>query len=206
MSKIKKEVLIVDCCIRGKESRTGQLMNAFKNALPESSNITVLNLMDEDLKYLSGEYFEERQKLLDERKLDHPRFKYAHQFADADIVAIAAPFWDLMFPALLKVYIEQISVDGITFGAKDNALAGLCRGSDLVFITTRGGSYAPGSGLEGMDIGSAYMSALKDFFGFDHYHMIAADGLDIYGADADALVAKAIEEARALAQAIVQTH
>ena len=198
----EKKILIVDCCIRGAQSRTFEILKAFREALPASYDITTLDLAKEEPRYLSGEYFEERQRLLEKGDLSHPRFNYAHQFADADIVVIAAPFWDLMFPALLKVYIEQISVDGITFGAKDNALAGLCRGTDLVFITTRGGSYAPGSGLEGMDIGNAYMKALKDFFGFDHYHIIAADGLDIYGADTKALVDKAADDARALAKAI----
>lgn len=42
-------------------------------------------------------------------------FKYAHEFANADLIVIAAPFWDLSIPALLKVYIENIAVDGITF-------------------------------------------------------------------------------------------
>ena len=37
------------------------------------------------------------------------------QFQRADAILIAAPFYDLSIPALLKVYIENVSVDGITF-------------------------------------------------------------------------------------------
>ena len=40
-------------------------------------------------------------------------FDLAKQFAEADEVIIAAPFWDLSFPAALKQYFEQINVLGI---------------------------------------------------------------------------------------------
>ncbi len=198
----RKEVLIVDCCIRGKESRTAKLMNAFADALPESCSVTVLNLMEEGLQYFSGDYFRQRERLLGEGALDHPRFRYAHQFAGADIVAVAAPFWDLSFPALLKVYIEQITIDGITIRPEDNALKGACKGTDLIFLTTRGGVYAPGTGLEAMDIGTAYMKALKDFYGFDRFHLVAAEGLDIFGNDADAILKDALKRAEDLAKSL----
>ena len=40
-------------------------------------------------------------------------FRYARQFAAADKIVIAAPLWDLSFPAQLKVYLENIYVTGI---------------------------------------------------------------------------------------------
>ena len=42
-------------------------------------------------------------------------FDYAKDFAKADTIVIAAPFWDLSFPASLKCYIEAINILGITF-------------------------------------------------------------------------------------------
>ena len=41
------------------------------------------------------------------------------QFAAADVIVIAAPYWDLMFPAVLKTYLENITVTGITFCYSD---------------------------------------------------------------------------------------
>ena len=32
-------------------------------------------------------------------------------------IVVAAPFWDLSVPAVLKVYIENISADGVTFAS-----------------------------------------------------------------------------------------
>ena len=117
MDEIMRKALLIDCCIRKSESRTAQLLEAFAGALPGDVNQERLILDEENLSCLTGSYFEQRQRLLENGLLDHPRFRYAHQFAEADLVCIAAPFWDLSFPALLKVYIEQISVDGIPSAA-----------------------------------------------------------------------------------------
>lgn len=193
-----RKALIVDCCLRGEASRTARLMRAFAEALPPDVAVETLVLEEEALSCLTGAHFEQRQRLLDNRKLDHPRFRYAHQFADADIVCIAAPFWDLSFPALLKVYIEQISLEGITFGARDNQLVGLCRGTDLVFLTTRGGTYEN----EPMEMGSRYLDVMHTFFGFDRYTRVAADGLDMEGADVEGILVQAMERARALARSL----
>ncbi len=43
---------------------------------------------------------------------DDAMFDLAHQFAEADEIVIAAPFWEGAYPALLKVYFEHISVVG----------------------------------------------------------------------------------------------
>ncbi|MBQ9513345.1 MAG: NAD(P)H-dependent oxidoreductase [Lachnospiraceae bacterium] len=193
---------MVNCCIRREESRTGQLLDSFVSALPEDCEVEELVLMDEQLFPLTGLFFDERQALLETKDFNDPRFLRAHRFADADIIVIAAPFWDLSFPALLKLYIENISVDGITFRAVDNHLEGTCRASDMIFLTTRGGAYAQGSGQEDMEMGSRYLKALSKFFGIARYHLVAADGIDMEGADVDAILYKASEEAAALAEGI----
>lgn len=193
-----KEVLFVDCCIRGGASRTKRLADSFLSALPQTYHVTRLDLMAEDLPYFKGGYFDERQRLLEAVERDHPRFRYAHQFAQADLIVIAAPFWDLSFPALLKVYIEQISVDGITFGSTENGLQGLCRATDMVFLTTRGGFYTD----DPMEMGSRYLDALHTFFGVDRYHCIAADGMDVAGFDAEGSLRDAMMRAESLARTL----
>ena len=190
-----RKLLLIDSCIRKGESRTRTLMDAFLCAVPEDCAVERLVLTEENLSPLTGDFFEQRQRLLDAHALSHPRFRYAHAFAEADLVVIAAPFWDLAFPALLKIYIEQVSVDGITFGAGENGLTGLCRGTDLVFLTTRGGFYTG----DAMEMGSRYLDALHTFFGFDRYHCIAADGMDVAGFDAEVALRAACEQAKALA-------
>ncbi len=194
-----KKALIVDCCIRGEASRTKRILEAFLKALPGEYEVTRLVLSEEDITYLSPSSLSDRDKLIAKREFGHSRFSYARQFADADLIVMAAPFWDLSFPALLKIYIEQVSVDGITFHTTESGLEGLCRAEKLIFITTRGGSYGIGSGLEDMEMGSRYLKALHVFFGIGDYHLIAANGLDIVGADTEAIVNAASAEAASLA-------
>lgn len=99
------KVLYIDCCIRREESRTRLLAEAFLKALEEQGNYQIerLCLMDEPLAPLSEGFFAQREYLLAQNQRDHVRFRYAHQFSQADRVVIAAPFWDLGFPALLKI-------------------------------------------------------------------------------------------------------
>ena len=195
-----KKVLFVDCCIRREASRSKELAEYFIQKLEETGayEIERLCLMDENLSYFSEGFFLQREALLAEGKFDHPRFRYAHRFAAADKIVIAAPFWDLSFPALLKVYIEQVSVDGITFGSTADGLKGLCRASHLVFLTTRGGFYTG----DAMEMGSRYLDALHTFFGIGEYTCIAADGMNVAGFDAEAALRRAMQEAVRLAASL----
>ena len=189
-----KNVLVVDCCIR-RQGRTRELMESFIAALPEHCRVTRLRLEEENLSCLTGAFFEAREALLARGELGHPRFRYAHQFAQAEEIVVAAPFWDLSFPALLKVYIEQVSVDGITFRSAHGGLQGLCKAQHLVYLTTRGGVYTG----DPMEMGSRYMDAMHSFFGIKDYICIAADAMDTSSYDGKALLRQAKEEAAALA-------
>ena len=104
-----KKILFVDCCIRREHSRSKQLADFFLGELQKKGEyeIETLCLMDENLSYFSEGFFLQREALLAEGKLDHPRFRYAPKFAEAAKIVIAAPFWDLSFPALLKVFIDN---------------------------------------------------------------------------------------------------
>ena len=76
-----RTVLYVDCCIRREQSRTKRLADAFLSALPSDCRVEHLDLMAEDLSYFKDSYFAQREQLLAAGERDHPRFRYAHQFA-----------------------------------------------------------------------------------------------------------------------------
>lgn len=192
-----KTALFVDCCIRGEASRSRKLAEAFFANLGKDYTVKHLDLMKEGLAPLTAESLAERDALLAAGKADHPRFRYAHEIAAADLVVLAAPFWDLSFPALLKIYIENVSVEGITFRSTEGGLQGLCRGTDLVLLTTRGGIYEPGSDWEQ---GVPYLRAIQRFFGFDRFSFVAADGLDIQGFDGEGALKDGCRRAAELAE------
>ena len=193
------QALYIDCCIRGEQSRTKKLAEAFLAAygVQEDVSIDRLTLMDEPMIPFSNGFFWQREQLLERGALDHPRFRYAHQFQQADRIIIAAPFWDLSFPALLKVYIENLCVQGITFDCNvTGGCFGVCRAEKMLFLTTRGGA------LEGspMDNGTKYLSDMAKFFGIPQFEHIAADGLDMGLESVEAILGRAIMRAQELAQ------
>ena len=103
---------------------------------------------------------------------------------------IAAPYWDLMFPAVVKTYFENITVTGITFRySPQGKPQSLCRAKALHYVTTAGGFIGQN------DFGFSYTEALaRNFFGIEDIRRYAAEGLDILGADTDAIMLKAKAE------------
>lgn len=194
-----KKVLFVDCCIRREHSRSKMLADYFVGELQKTGEYEVetLCLMDENLSYFSDGFFLQRERLLEQGDFHHPRFRYAHQFAAADKIVIAAPFWDLSFPALLKVYIENLCVDGITFHTDEKGLHGMCHADHMVYLTARGGIYENSD----MEQGSRYLEQMAAFFGIDRYDCVAADGLDIGAWPVEELM----EQAKRKADAVVKT-
>lgn len=171
-----KKLLFVDCCIRGEVSRTKRLADAFLAALPEEYKTERIDLGTEKLFPLDRERYFFREKLLNEGKLDDPLFAEAKRLAAADLVLVAAPFWDMGIPAMLKTYFENVSIAGITFSCDEEGnFSGLCRAKRMVFLTTRGMDIPDGSEQEQA---SPYLKAICNFFGIGGFEMISVWGTD----------------------------
>lgn len=198
----EKKILYINACVRGEASRTAQIANTFfdelEKAHPEAV-VTEKNLMLLNPLFLNYFSFKQREELLKAGNYSHATFSLANEFAAADEIVIAAPFWDLSFPAVLRTYLENVSIAGISFEVTAEGYRGLCTAKRLVFITTRGGIYSkpPQSHTE---LGASYIRALSEMFGIESFECIAAEGLDIEGADVQALVKTAQEQARSSAQ------
>ena len=144
-----------------------------------------LNLNSENMEPLNTELLEKRDSLLKNGRLDDPMLRYARQFAEADEIIIAAPFWDLAFPAKLKIYLEQITVSGVTFKYVDGHPIGLCKAKKLTYITTSGGPVFD-------DFGYAYVKTLaQNFYGIEKTEAIRAMNLDVDMISAEELLEKA---------------
>ena len=175
-------ILFINACMR-ENSRTLVLA---KNVLKDmSGEITELNLNVENIEPLNAELLEKRESLLKDGKLDDPMFRYAKQFADADEIVIAAPFWDLSFPAQLKICLEQITVAGITFKYISGRPFGLCKAKKLTYITTSGGPIFD-------DFGYTYVKTLaQKFYGIQKTEAVRAMNLDVDMISAEEMLAKA---------------
>ena len=181
---MKKPILYVNACVR-KESRTRKL--AEKLLLRLGRPYEELRLEDIAFPSVGEAFLTRRDRLLSEGKLQDPLFDLARQFAEAETVVIAAPYWDLSFPAALKQYLEQINVVGVTFKySPEGVPVGLCRADRLYYVTTAGGHYVPEA------FGFGYVKALaQNYYGIQDVRQIEAAGLDIDGADVSAIMKEA---------------
>ena len=194
-----ENLLFINACVRGERSRTLKLARRFLEGYQKAHPDTVITQRDLCAQRLQPQYPEvlaERDELWAAGKLDQPMFEPARQFAAADKIVVAAPFWDLSFPAVLKIYLERISVTDVTFGYDEQgAMVGLCRASKLLYVVTRGGNYA-GTDLE---MGTPMLRALCTMYGIPELITLAAEGLDDVRQDKQALLDAALLRADALA-------
>ena len=174
-------VLFINACVR-KESRTKQLADHVLSKLNEPYEEVYLNAID--FPVVDESFLGRRDRLIADREFGDPVFDLARQFAEADEIVIAAPFWDLSFPAALKQYLEQINVCGITFFYTPEGIpTGLCRAKRLSYITTVGGEFFP------EEYGAGYLKALaQNFYGIQEFRLIKATGLDLIGANIEAIL------------------
>lgn len=181
-------ILFINACAR-KNSRTKELADVVLSRL--NGNITEVNLLKENLKALTEEDINLRFSLISKKDFSNSVFDKARQFASADIIVIAAPFYDYSFPAVLKIYIENINVSGIVFKYNEKGeIEGLCKAKKVIYTTTAGGP------ILNNDFGYGYIKYLcNNFYGIKDTTFIKAEGLDIWGADIAAIMQKAKEEA-----------
>lgn len=198
-----EQLLFINACVRGERSRTLKLARRFleswQKAHPDGA-VTEVDLCKDRPVPQYPEVLAERDELWNAGKLDDPMFDLAHQFAAADRIVIAAPFWDLSFPAILKIYLERISVTNITFGYDEQGNnVGLCKAGKLLLITTRGGNFSlPETAW--MEMGARQLEALCAMYGIDSFQCLAAEGLDDIRNDKEAILAEAMGRADAMAE------
>ena len=198
-----EQLLFINACVRGEKSRSLKLARRFldrwQQAHPDGA-ITEVDLCKNRPVPQYPEVLAERDALWEAGKLDHPMFDLAHQFANADRIVMAAPFWELSFPAILKIYLERITVTNITFGYNEQgANVGLCKAGKLLLITTRGGNFSRPE-TAWMEMGARQLEALCAMYGIPSFQCLAAEGLDDIRNDKEAILAEAMSRADALAE------
>ena len=182
-----KKILYVNACAR-EGSRTNELAQHLLKGL--DGCIECVNLYEEKIEPLNAVMLSKRDELLKEGKTDDEFFSLARQFASADTIVIAAPYWDLLFPAVLRIYLENITVGSIAFRYSEKGIpVGLCKADKLYYVTTSGGFIGENN------FGFDYVRAIATgFFGIGDVKFFSAEGLDIYGADVNLIMKKAKEE------------
>ena len=179
--------MLINACVRPC-SRTLELAKTLLQRL--KGEVLEVRLQEMPMAALDLNGLEKRDQAAQKNDFSDPVFTAAKQFAAADIIVIAAPYWDLMFPAVLKTYLENITISGITFRYSEQGRPeSLCKAKALHYVTTSGGFIGQN------DFGFSYVKALsQNFFGISEIHRYAAEGLDIFGADVETILGKTKHE------------
>ena len=188
-----RNILFVNACVkRNVDSRTSRLAQAYLKKCLEAQNcsLSAVNLEDTVMLPLNGKNLAEREKAIASGDFSGTSFELARNFAAADEVVIAAPYWDMSFPASLKLYIEQICVKKLTFGYNEKGMpCGLTKVKKIVYLTAAGGYI--GQNNFGFDYIKGVCSTL---FGVKEILFYSAEGLDIFGNDPEKILSDAIEK------------
>ena len=178
-------ILFINACVRS-DSRTGRIARALLQRLGGEQE--EVKLAETDLQPLSEERLNRRTELIEQGRFSDPMLRLTRQFQQADEIVIAAPYWDLSFPAVLKLYLENIYVTGLVSEYTETGEPhGLCRAKKLWYVTTAGGPYVP-------DFSYEYIRTLATvYFGIPETELIKAEMLDVMGYDAQALVEEQVK-------------
>ena len=186
-----KNILYVNACVkRDVDSRTNRLAQAYlkKSLESQDCSLSSVDLEDIIMHPLTGKTLAEREKAINNNDFSGTSFELARNFAAADEVVIAAPYWDMSFPASLKLYVEQLCVNKLTFCYNEQGMpCGLTKIKKVVYLTTSGGYI--GSNNFGFDYIRGVFSTL---FGIDDISFFSVEGLDVYGNDPEKILSEAI--------------
>ena len=170
-----KKLVVIDACVRQDQSRTWRIAEPIVDALMKRYETTVYHLPE--MEYIvplnPGTFWDRSNGETPQWAID-----CARTIADADRILIAAPFWDMSFPAVLKAFIEQTSLYDITFADNGRECVGLCKCEKVLYITTRGMDIQTGDPREQ---GSPYIKALSALWGLGEVLVLAASGMDYAG-------------------------
>lgn len=192
-------ILFVNACIRGEDSRTLRLAKAFLRALEAAAPgvcITEHNLPAMGLTPVDAQTLARKETLCDARAWNDELFAPAVAFQQADAVVIAAPYWDMSFPSMLKIWVEHMYVRNLTFHYVNDQSVGLCKGGEAVYITTAGSPIGP------YDWGTGYVRDVMKVLGIPGFACIKAEALDLAGRDVQAIMQDACTQAEAQGRAL----
>lgn len=186
-----EKLVIIDSCMRP-ESRTRRILDAAKEVLSSRYDIESIDVNEVALLPLTPQSLAERSSGI----VPKATVALARKIAAADRIIIAAPFWDMSFPAALKAFLENMSLYGVTFTDNGQTCTGLCRCKKVMYITTRGMNIPTGSTREQ---GSTYLQALSSLWGLGEITTVAAWNLDYLSPEE---VDEKLADASSLAKAI----
>ena len=166
-----KKLVVIDACIRGEESRTRRIAEPIIETLSQRYEIIRYDLTKMDIAPLTPATYAERAA----GNVPAWALEAAKTVAEADRIVVVAPFWDMSFPAVVKVFFEHLSLFDVTFTDNGRTCVGLCKCEKVMYITTRGMNIPTGDSREQ---GTSYLQALSRLWDLGTVLTVAAWNMD----------------------------
>lgn len=93
----------------------------------------------------------------------------------ADVILIGSPMYNFSIPAPLKAWIDMVMRAGETVDFSQRPPVGLLHDKKVIVITSRGGSYAPGTATAPFDFQEPYLRHILSLMGMQDITFIHVD-------------------------------
>jgi len=172
-----EKILFINSCYNEERSRTMYLAKKIfeKFDIDSKFDFEEIKIKDLNLLPLSEERLKVRFDLTNKKLFDMDMLTYSKKILSADIVVVAAPFYDFSYPSILKLFIENVSVPNLMYTYTKDGYEGFARGRKFIYVTTRG-SELPDS----EDFGYLNLDRMFKLFGFKESQVISFGGTDFY--------------------------
>ncbi len=168
--------------------------------------VETVDLFRTDLPAVAGANIDTKYHLMHGAPIDDEARRSWRQIEDliatfkgADQYLVSSPMWNLGIPYVLKYYIDCLIQPGYLFRYDETGVpVPMVHGRSMVCVTSRGGSYEPGSPMAALDFQEPYLRAIFGFVGISDIEFVNAQPVDVPGLRERALAA-AVDQARELA-------
>lgn len=206
-----KNVLIIKANDRpAKESVSSRMYETFLKEVEANENLTVrvYDIFEEDMPYIGQDLFNAFGKSATGEKLNEveQRLMLANQkardaFAEADVIVIAFPLWNLTIPARLQTFIDYVFSAGFTFKYdEEGKMVQLLPEKKVILLNARGGVYSTVE-TQAMDMSINYLhNVFAGIFGNEILAEVIIEGHNAMPHKAEEIIAEGLEAVKAAAK------
>lgn len=164
------KTLIVDASV-SKDSVSRRLLSEAQSFLERTgvpSSCLRLSDFSDRLIPLNEKTLSFRMEAIAKGDYSSPLFDFAKGLTEADIILLSSPFYDLSISALLKCYIEQTMVHGLTFLDLGDHAKGLLKAKRLLFLSVSGYPFSK----ENPDLATPYIEGVAKMWGIPSFRSL----------------------------------
>ncbi|MDL4841225.1 FMN-dependent NADH-azoreductase [Aquibacillus rhizosphaerae] len=183
-------------------------IDSYKEVHPKDE-VTHIDLYSENIPHIDADVFQGWGKLQSgqgfealsvEEKAKVGRLnELSEQFVEADKYVFVTPLWNLLFPPVMKTYLDSVAVAGKTFKHTEHGTIGLLTDKKALHIQASGGVYSHGPSAD-KEMGHRYLKVLMGFFGIPSFEGLFVEGHDEMPDKKEEIQADAIARAKDLAE------